>query len=99
MTNHEVTFSFVMPSEQMQVTHEESNYSDPTVYRRKSTHIYPMPEPFPVYGEIYTPDGKRERFIMDGDTGNGFTVTIPPRSVLVQMIPTNQKIGVIHSEC
>ena len=99
VTNHEVTFSFVMPSEQLQATVEEKQYHSPSRYRRKNTRVYPMPEPMPVYGELYTPDGRSKRFIMDGDTGNGFTFTIPPRSVLVQMIPTNQKIGVIHSEC
>ena len=99
VTNHEVTFSFVMPSEQLQATVEEKQYHSPTRYRRKNTRVYPMPEPMPVYGELYTPDGRSKRFIMDGDTGNGFTFTIPPRSVLVQMIPTSLKDGVIHSEC
>ena len=96
--NEEVTFNFCMQTVQLEQTVDFSN-SGKTVnipQKKRSQYSYPLPEPSPCYGLLYTVDGKCSKFIMDGNTRGGFKVTLPPRSVLIQKINNVLDYGKVH---
>ena len=97
--NEEVSFDYSMYTVQLEQTVDFNN-AKKTVnipqQPKKTKYTYPMPEPSPCYGTLYTIDGKTETSIMDGDTRSGFKITLPPRSVLVQRINNALNYGKVH---
>ena len=87
ISQEEQTFSIVMPSIQL----------GDTVIKRggEKYYKYPLPQASQGYLLEYR-NGRKPRVVPQGDSTNGFTVTMQPRSVAVLQISSEKPYGVHH---